>query len=73
MENMGLKGHMTDVFFHSITINLLDRLEKLPYDYHSYPWEAEADVYGGVERQMTNPLPDGTNVSLGDLIKLFFE
>jgi len=50
MENMGLNGYMTNVFFHSITINLLHRRGILPYDYHSYPWERSADYYGNVNR-----------------------
>ena len=66
-------NYLGNVAIPSITINLLQRKGKLPYDYHSYPWEAEADQLGGVSRNLKNPLPAGGYSSYWDLIWLFFE
>lgn len=54
--NMGLFGYIEEVGIPSLTAYLLDSQDNLPYDYHSAPWEAEANenvdvVYG----PFTNP------------------
>ncbi|MBO5891657.1 MAG: RHS repeat-associated core domain-containing protein [Oscillospiraceae bacterium] len=46
LKNMGVGKYIVDVVIPSITINLLERQGKLPYDYYSYPWEAEANALG---------------------------
>ena len=75
LENMGLGSYITDVAIPSITINLLERKGKLPYDYYSYPWEAEANRLGGTTlSQSRKPkLPQGGYTSFWDLIPLFFD
>ena len=45
---MGLLDYITDVAIPSLTAYHLDKNDKLPYDYYTAPWEAEADKYGGV-------------------------
>ena len=72
MENMGLGNYLPNVFFPSITINILQRQGKLLYDYYGAPFEAEADALGGVNRTKDNtPWPEGFYQSYWDLIKLF--
>ena len=67
-------GYISDVLIPSVTINLLDRLEKLPYSYYGAPWEAEADALGEVIRTYDNtPWPEGAYTSYWDLLKLFWE
>ena len=58
-----------------VTINILDRQEKLPYNYYSYPWEAEANQLGGSKSTQPNKpdLPPGGYTSYRNLILLFFE
>ena len=75
MKNMGIGSYITDVAVPSITINILDRKGKLPYDYYSYPWEAEANKLGGValSQSWKAPLPQGGYTSYWDLIQLFFK
>lgn len=74
MQNMGVGKYVKDVAIPSVMINVLDRKDKLPYDYYSYPWEAEANKLGGSTLSDGKPpLPqDGYN-SYWDLIKLLFE
>ena len=74
MKNMGVGKYIVDVVIPSVTINLLDRKGKLPYDYYSYPWEAEANALGGVilSDEKKDPLPQGGYTSYWDLIRLFF-
>ena len=63
-----------DVAIPSVTINLLKRSGKLKYDYYGAPWEAEADLLGGVKRLNNNRLwPEGAYNSYYDLIKMFWE
>ncbi len=75
MKIMGLRNYVTNVAIPSITINILDRQEKLPYDYYSYPWEAEANLFGGSTLYQSGkpPLPQGGYNSYWDLLRLFFE
>ena len=74
LKNMGVGKYIVDVVIPSITINLLERQGKLPYDYYSYPWEAEANVLGNVilSQEKKEPLPQGGYTSYWDLIQLFF-
>ena len=75
LENMGVQRYITNVVVPSVTINILDRQGKLPYDYYSYPWEAEANQLGGVilSQSWKPTLPqDGYN-SYWNLIQLLFE
>ena len=60
-KSMWWGKYIVNVVIPSITINLLDRQEKLPYDYYSYPWEAEANVLGNVilSQDGKDPLPQG--------------
>ena len=75
MKNMGIGNYTINVAIPSITINILDRNEKLPYDYYTYPWEAEANKLGGatLSQSYKPPLPQGGYNSYWDLIKLFFD
>ena len=75
MKNMGIGSYITDVAVPSITINILDRKGKLPYDYYSYPWEADANKLGGaaLSQSWKPQLPQGGYTSYWDLIQLFFK
>ena len=75
LKNMGTSRYIKDVVVPSITINLLNRKKKLPYDYFSYPWEAEANKLGGaaLSQEWKPKLPQGGYTSYWDLIPLFFE
>ena len=75
MKNMGIWSYVADVAIPSLTINLLDRAGKLPYDYYTYPWEAEANSLGGatISDNSRPALPQGGYTGYWDLIKLFFE
>ena len=74
LDKQGLIRYTINVAIPSVTANILDRMEKLPYDYYGAPWEAEANIYGGVNRFWDNdPWPNGAYNSYIDLIKLFFE
>ena len=59
MRDKGVIKYIFDVAIPSITINFLDRQGNLPYDYHSYPFEAEANELGGVTYSLDNPIPKG--------------
>ena len=73
MDNKGIFKYTLDVAVPSVTINILDRMDKLKYDYYGAPWEAEADMLGGVKRTRDNtPWPKGSYNSYFDLIKMFF-
>jgi len=75
MENMGVGSYIVDVAVPSVAINILDRQGKLPYDYYSYPWEAEANKLGesSLSQCWKASLPQGAYNSFWDLIPLFFE
>lgn len=76
MKNNGPWRYFWDVAIPSVTINLLDRMDRLPYDYYSYPWEAEANRLGGsslFDPNRQRKLPEGGYTSYWDLIRLFFE
>ena len=47
---MGPLVYATCVAAPSVNCNLLDRIGWLKYDYYSFPWDYEADKYGGVNR-----------------------
>lgn len=75
LDNMGLRNYIENVAIPSVTINILDRQGKLPYDYYSYPWEAEANELGGatLSQSWKPELPQNGYTSYWDLIRLFFE
>ena len=74
LNNLGLLGYVTDVALPSVIINYLDRKGKLPYDYYSYPFEAEANELGESTLSQSNKpkLPKDADVSLGDLLDIMF-
>ena len=49
-------NYLKDVVIPSLTAYHLDKNKKLTYDYHTAPWEAEADKHGDV----TSRSPDST-------------
>ena len=49
LEKMGLWDYTTQVAAPSVTAWFLANQGKLPFDYHSSPWEHDANVYGGVD------------------------
>ena len=68
---MGKDKYFKDVALPSLTGFCLDVQDKLPFDYYSSPWEAGADILGGVNRgEFCDPwtYKDGY---FADLIKLF--
>ena len=74
LEYMGVIRYTTKVVIPSVTINILSRCGKLPYDYYGAPWEAEADRLGEVHRTSNNtPWPEGSYNSYFDLIKMFWD
>ena len=75
MEIDSPSGASLGVMIPSMTINVLQRYNKLPYDYYSYPFEAEANILGGAEFLPSDlpMLPAGAYNSYFDLIPLFFE
>ncbi len=75
LQNKGVVDYFVDVVVPSITINILDRQGNLPYDYYSYPWEAEANKLGGatLSQSWKSPLPQDEYSSYWDLIRLFVE
>ncbi len=71
----GLRGvgdYAFRVAIPSVTINLLNRFGKLPYDYYGAPWEAEADILGGVVRENITGWPEEESNSYLKLLKLWF-
>lgn len=74
MNNLGVLNYVFDVAIPSVTINALQRAGKLPYDYYSYPWEKEANTLGGsaLSQGWKSPLPQGSDTSLWELVKIFF-
>ena len=75
LKEKGVPKYLSEVAIPSVTINVLQRLEKLPYDYYSYPWEAEANDLGkaSLSEWGKSPLPENESCSWWDLIKLFFD
>ena len=75
LNNMGLISYIANVAIPSVTINILLTLEKLPYDYYTYPFEAEANQLAGAnpkDPRNCPALPSGEYTSYWDLILLFF-
>lgn len=50
-RELGLFDFTVQVAIPSITCNLVDRANKLPYKYYNSPWEYQADIYGDVIRE----------------------
>ena len=74
LKNKGIADYTVSVAVPSVTINILDRMDKLKYDYYGAPWEAEADRFGGVNRTARKtPWPEGSYRSYFDLINMFFD
>ena len=75
LENRGVVDYTLNVAIPSVTINILERQGRLPYDYYSYPWEAEANKLGGaiLFQNGKSSLPPGGYTSYWELIQLFFE
>lgn len=72
-----LKGNASYIFevtIPSMLINALDRMDKLPYNYYTYPFEAEANRYGGSNNTDNSrpQLPVNGYKSVLDLIILFW-
>ncbi len=72
LRNRGKRYFLSRVLFHSLTINILSRMGKLPYDYYGAPWEAEADRLGGVERKSGKAAWPEENCRYRNLLRLFF-
>ena len=71
LNKLGWWSYTFDIAIPSVTANVLNRMDKLPYDYYGSPWEAEADRLGGVNRTFNNtPWPEDSYNSYYDLIKL---
>ena len=71
LKNMGYFRYLFKIFIPSLTANILWRKGKLPYDYYSSPWEAEADALGGVVRTKNNAPWKECDTSYRSLLKLF--
>lgn len=75
LKRMGFFRYLFKVACPSVTINILHRIRKLPYEYYSYPWEKEADELGKVSNRKytSKPLPNEKSASFSQLVKLFFK
>lgn len=74
LRDLGIIKYIIHIAIPSLTANLLERMNKLPYDYYGSPWEAGADQYGEVDRKNHNkPWPQNVCNSYKNLIKLFFK
>ena len=51
LEQMGLFGYLDKVAIPSVIAYKLEKKGDLPYDYYTAPWEAEADIKGGVDQR----------------------
>ena len=74
-KEMGTLLYAKNVAVPSVTINYLDRKDKLPYDYYSYPWEDEANRLGGstLSEEDVPKLPKGKYRTYWDVFKLIFK
>ena len=61
LETMGVLNYINDVALPSVTAWVVETIYKLPFDYHSSPWESEADNYGGVNRNHSEVRPWNTS------------
>ena len=72
LKKRGWIRYIHKIVIYSVTENMLYRKKKLPYDYYGSPWEAEADVLGGVEeRSECTPWPRKVADSYIEMLKLF--
>lgn len=55
LQEYGLYSYTNTIAIPSVTCNLLDRADLLPWTYYSSPWEYEADQLGGVKRSNYAP------------------
>ena len=74
LEQKGIGRYVFEVAIPSMIICDLDKKDRLPYEYYSYPWEAEANQLGGASPRSDGrpPTPPGYNPSYWDLISLYF-
>lgn len=61
LREYGFASYTSTIAIPSVTCNLLDRADLLPWTYYSSPWEYEADQLGGVTR--SNDAPWASDVS----------
>lgn len=72
LRDMGLYLYIVDVAIPSVLGNLLDRMERLPYDYYGSYWESGADELGNVMRSTNNKKwPLGADSSIWKLCEMF--
>lgn len=72
LRRMGFFRYLFNVFIPSVTENIIQRFNKLPYDYYGSPWEHEADCLGGVERTV-QPWPEHAYCGYLDLLRMLFQ
>ena len=72
MDRMGVISFTKNVAIPSVLIYWIDCQGKLPYDYYSYPWEAEANLLGGstLSDDSFPKLPAGECPSTWDLVQM---
>ena len=51
LDNLGVGAYITEVALPSVTAWVVYKLECLPFDYYTSPWESEADKLGSVGRK----------------------
>ncbi|MBQ8393462.1 MAG: RHS repeat protein [Clostridia bacterium] len=74
LRKYGQAKYIFNIAIPSVMIHFLQKKGKLPYDYYTYPWEAEANELGKAEfPPKGQPLPPDADVSYFGLIKLFFK
>ena len=59
-DKMGRVDYTRYIAIPSLIGNLIDRAGMLPGDYYSYPWEYQADQYGGVTGRVYEPWAEST-------------
>jgi len=64
-------SYTVDIVAPSVTAYALNEIGNLPFDYYSSPWEAEADVLGGVSRGTFDRPWTEKYSTVWDLIPLF--
>ena len=70
-ESYGTIGYIYAVAIPSVTNYWIDYYNRLPYDYYSYPWEKEADIFGELNRSISNPLPKEKYDQLYNFMSMF--
>ena len=73
LDEKGVWDYTTQVAIPSVVAYWADEIKGLPFDYYTSPWEAEADIHGGVTREKNGRPWTEEDGYYNYLIKLFFD